>query len=433
MVLIIMAGFYGTILDVRGAFLNGIFEDGIVLYMHVPQGFEKYYPPNHLLKLLRTIYGLKQAAIAFWKEVQKAFLDMGYKRSKADPCLYYKWTELGLVAWVSWVDDFLIVGAKEAVMMAKEEMIKRFECDDVGELKEYVGCKVTFGKNDESLTLTQPVLLQSFVDEFSLPEGPNPETPAAPDTTLKPAEKQFLLPSSEQTKYRSGVGKMLHMMRWSRPDTLNAVRELSRYMSGATRAHMDAMKRVMKYCCATPDQGLTLFPDQKWNGNREFQFTITGWSDSEYARDEESRRSVNGWSVFLNGAPVIMKSKMMNIVALSVTEAELSSATQCAQDMMFTMRIMESMGLSIHKPMKLYVDNKGAVDLANNWSVGGRTRHIEVREYFLREMKEAGLIDTRWISGTNMRSDTLTKNLSRKLFNKHNAWFVGHDKYMDNG
>ena len=64
---------------------------------------------------------------------------------------------------------------------------------------------------------------------------------------------------------------------------------------------------------------------------------------------------------------------MMPIIALSVTEAELYAATQCAQDMLFVMRVMESMGLRVKKPMNLFVDNKGAVDLANNWSVGGRT------------------------------------------------------------
>jgi hypothetical protein len=72
-------------------------------------------------------------------------------------------------------------------------------------------------------------------------------------------------------------------------------------------------------------------------------------------------------------------------VTLSVTEAELVAATQCAQDMLFAMRAVESMGLKVKKPMILEIDNKGAVDLMHNWSVGGRTRHVEVRQYFLRD------------------------------------------------
>ena len=73
-----------------------------------------------------------------------------------------------------------------------------------------------------------------------------------------------------------------------------------------------------------------------------------------------------------------MKCGQQTSVTLSVTEAELVSATQCAQDMLFIMRVLESVGLKVQKPMILKVDNKGAVDLANNWSIGGRTQHIEV-------------------------------------------------------
>ena len=84
---------------------------------------------------------------------------------------------------------------------------------------------------------------------------------------------------------------------------------------------------------------------------------------------------------------------MMPIVALLVTEAELYLAVLCAQDMLFAMQIMNAMQLKVKMPMYLFVDNKGAKELCNNWSVGGRTWHVEVKQYFLQELKEAGLIE----------------------------------------
>jgi hypothetical protein len=84
----------------------------------------------------------------------------------------------------------------------------------------------------------------------------------------------------------------------------------------------------------------------------------------------------------------------------------------------------------VRKPMILEVDNKGAVGLANNWSVGGRTRHVAVRQYFLRELKEDGIILTIWLAGDQMSSDLFTKNLARPLFEKHTAIYVGNDEYM---
>jgi hypothetical protein len=59
------------------------------------------------IQLKRTMYGLKQAALVFWKEFLKAFKNLGFRRSSADPCLYVKNTENGLVFWIMWVDDYL--------------------------------------------------------------------------------------------------------------------------------------------------------------------------------------------------------------------------------------------------------------------------------------------------------------------------------------
>ena len=83
------------------------------------------------------------------------------------------------------------------------------------------------------------------------------------------------------------------------------------------------------------------------------------------------------------------------------------------------MRLMESIGLTVKKPMELTVDNKGAKDLANNWSVGGRTRYIDVRYYFLRELKEAGLVQTVWQHDVHNCADLFTKNLNGPMFRRH--------------
>jgi hypothetical protein len=360
----------------------------------------------------------------------KALIYMKYLRSKADPCLYFKWIKGKLQVWITWVDDCLILGQRQWVLVSKEQMKKLFDCDDIGEMQEYVGCKVERNWQEGWIRLTQPVMLQTFIDEFDLDEhGKNPRTPAEPGSVLKPPLQKTTLDNEHQKLFRSGTGKLLHMMRWTRPEILNSVRELSRAMLGATMSHLQAMQRVMKYCVSTSKRGLLLKPTGVWDGGAEFEFTINGKSDSEYAKDE-TRKSVNGWAVWLNDAPISFRSKMMPIVALSVTEAELFAAVLCAQDMLFAMRILNSMGLKVKLPMKLEIDNKGAKDFTHNHSVGGRTRHVEVKQYFLRELKEAGLVICEWCGGEDMSSDIFTKNCPGKLFDKHIQKFVGYDEYM---
>ena len=417
-VILLLAAWTNQLLDVKGAFLHGRFEGKEKLYTDVPQGMEKYYPKDTVLLPERTIYGLKQAAKQYWKEVLKCFGNMGYKRSKADPCLYYKWEQQGISIWMSWVDDMHVTGVN--VMENKEELKKRFNCEDVGDVNEYVGCKID--RTKERIKFTQPVLIQSLVDEFDLPTQTY-RTPMAEGTVL--VESETKLNADAQSKYRSGVGKLLHLARWSRPEIFNAVRELTRFGGKAGVNHMKQMLRVMKYCVDTKTRGLTMNRTVEWNGDPDFEFTITGHSDSDYAKDPDTRHSVCGMTTSVNDNPVICKSKMMPVVALSVTEAELFAATACAQDMLFVMRIIESMGLKVKKPMILKVDNRGARDLINNWSVGGRTRHIETKQYFLREMKEAGIINVEWIPGDENMADLFTKNLGGPTFDKHSTKIVG--------
>jgi hypothetical protein len=107
------------------------------------------------------------------------------------------------------------------------------------------------------------------------------------------------------------------------------------------------------------------------------------------------------------------------------------AAVLYAQDMLFAMRILNSVGLKVKLPMKLEIDNRGTVDFTHNYSVGGRTGHVEVKKYFLRELKEAGLIICEWCKGDDMSSDIFTKNCSGVLFDKHIQKFVSYDKYME--
>jgi hypothetical protein len=173
-----------------------------------------------------------------------------------------------------------------------------------------------------------------------------------------------------------------------------------------------------------------LKPNETWDGNLNFEFVVNGRADSDYAKDPETHRSVSGYLTFLCGAPVTMKSRMQGCVTLDVTSAELVSGTQCAQDMLFIMRVLESMGLKVRKPMVLEIDNKGAVDLMHNWSVSVRMRHNSIRQSFLRELNEEGILEVFWIATEDNSADLFTKNLAGPIFEKHTAVYCGVDEYM---
>ena len=109
---------------------------------------------------------------------------------------------------------------------------------------------------------------------------------------------------------------------------------------------------------------------------------------------------------------------MMPTVALSLTEAELNAAIITAQDMLFVYYVLQGLKLTVKLPMELNIDNKGAVDLANNWSVAGRTRHMGAKQNFLRKLKAKGIIEVKHKTGTELLPDIGTKNVTKQEFAK---------------
>jgi Reverse transcriptase (RNA-dependent DNA polymerase) len=175
--LLTLADCEGHVIDNKGAFLKVRFNDGEEMYLQIPQGFEKYFDTGIVLKLQRTIYGLKQSALAFWRELLMAFNAMGLQQSSADPCLYCKNSKNGIVIWISWVDDCLLIGHKEDVSKYKTMLHQFFECEDIGNLKEYVGCKIERNKESKSFKIPQPVIIQSFEGEFGIKPEIQAESP----------------------------------------------------------------------------------------------------------------------------------------------------------------------------------------------------------------------------------------------------------------
>ena len=168
----------------------------------------------------------------------------------------------------------------------EDDEIQEDDCEDVKDLQEYIGCKVERDYDNGTMTITQPVLLQGLCDKLEV-RGEQFETVVATGEGLHPYDEGAQLDHELQKEYQLGVGKLLHLTEWSRPDISNAVRDLSRFMGRANGAHLKAMKRVVKYCVDTPNRGLFMGHNKKWNGKPTFKFDSTGWSDFDCAEDSE--------------------------------------------------------------------------------------------------------------------------------------------------
>ena len=129
--------------------------------------------------------------------------------------------------------------------------------------------------------------------------------------------------------------------------------------------------------------------------------------------------------MYVNDALVAWKSKGQKTVTLSSTEAEYIAITDMCTEVLFIKMLLETMGIEVQLPIQIYADNVGALFLAENAGTSQRTKHIDIRYHFIRDLIENGTIQINFIKTTDNDADIYTKNVSSELFNKH----IG--KYME--
>ena len=176
-------------------------------------------------------------------------------------------------------------------------------------------------------------------------------------------------------------------MKHSRPDLANPVRELSKCLDSATVSAVKEKKRIIKCVIETKDYGLRIepkFTDEDW--------TLTTYTDSDWAGDKDSRHSITGFIIFLMNVPIFWKSKAQKAIALSSSEAEYYAMAEAAKEFRFIVQVLESLNIIVTKPIVVHVDNIGAIFMSENASATSRTRHVDARYHFVREFVEEGFL-----------------------------------------
>lgn len=363
-----------------------------------------------------------QAARQWWKRFKNVLQKFDFEPSLADPCFFIK--KDGDLAMNSiYVDDGCIVGDPATINKIIQELGTCFTVKRLGPLKNYVGCHFDESKNG-TIIVTQPKLFASLKKKFGkLVDNAEYATPAAPRFTIVRHEKDVIkISDSKQKDYRSGVGMLLYLVKYSRPDLANITRELSKVMDGATKAHWKALIRAISYALSTEEKGLILKPKRL-----EESLVLRGVSDSEYGGDRETRHSVFGYIVYFCGAPIAWKSKAMRSVTLLSTEAEYVAISEITKEIIFAKQVIETANIDIKLPIEIQVDNVGAIYLTQNYTTGQNTKHVDICYHFVRELIEDKVLQVNFIRSEENESDIMTKNTTRELFEKHQNKLIGNN------
>jgi hypothetical protein len=222
----------------------------------------------------------------------------------------------------------------------------------------------------------------------------------------------------------------MYLMVGTRPDLALSVSELSKYMEHPTKEHWLAAKRVLRYLKGTMHLGL------KFDGNEPL--TPIAFADADYANESETRRSTTGYVIKMCGAAVSWKSKLQPQVALSTTESEYYAAASACQELCWYRELLQEIGFNFKwqsielntdelnvktvqthpkdLPSLIKEDNQACIAISKNPEKFNRTKHIEVRYHFVRELVEAGKVKFEYCPTKEQIADILTKPLPEPGF-----------------
>ena len=141
---------------------------------------------------------------------------------------------------------------------------------------------------------------------------------------------------------------------------------------------------------------------------------MTPWAfcDANYAEDLQDHRSTSGYAFMLVGGPIAWKSKKQGSVALSTTEAEYYALGITCQEAVWTKQLFQELQMAFDEPINVYTDNMGAVALSDNPVFHNRSKHIDIKWHFIRDLIRSKSICTSHIPGTQNGADFLTKALN---------------------
>ena len=224
--------------------------------------------------------------------------------------------------------------------------------------------------------------------------------------------------------YRSLLGQLLWIARMTRPDIFYAVIYMSQFTASHTKEHFKHLKRILKYLISTKDQCLTYVRQQGvgWN-----DISITAWSDSDWASDAMTRRSVTGCCTFVCGMLVSWVSKRQTTVALSSTEAEYMAVSDTNRDVIQVMNILSEF-CKPKLPSTIFMDNVGAKFIAENSVNNKRTKHIDVRFHYIRQYVQRKLTQLVYVPTQYNLADMFTKALGPEKFLPFMRQILGLEK-----
>ena len=237
--------------------------------------------------------------------------------------------------------------------------------------------------------------------------------PLDPHITLE-LNPEFHEPNRSNS-YTKLLGEMQYLANATRPDIAYAVNRLASYTGNPSIQHYTALKRILRYLAGTKTLGITykIRGDEIHSGNLFY-----GFADAAYANQEDFK-STTGYVFIASGGAITWKSKKQTIIALSTTESEYIALSESGKEAVWLWNLFQELGFMQSNPTIIKGDNYGSVELSHNAQYHQRSKHIDLRYHWIRELIEKNVIEIQTCRDPEQTADVLIKALLKPKHSQH--------------
>lgn len=410
-------------MDFDTAFLNAELKESI--FMKVPEGYNHKVPAGSVLKLNKALYGLKQAPREWYLKLHGSLEKLGYHSSFLDEGLFMKIVDGKRMYLSIYVDDTLAIFPKELQSVwdkDKKAISDEYAIKDLGDCDWILNMAVSRDREKGTITLSQHAYVELLLAEHRMDECKPVRTPFLyHDLTMVPPEvTQIPLTEDEHKVYRSIVGSLLFAANITRIDIAYIVSLLTRFVNAPMNYHLAAARRVLQYLNGTSEKKLVFTAshrDESKSNNTGCPYSLKIYTDSNWAGERGDCKSTGGHVTVINDRPVSWQSKKQSTVAKSSTEAEYYALTEAVSEALFARQWFHHYTGHLLQ-VEIRCDNTGAKCLADHSTNHNRTKHIDVKHFFVREHVEKGIVHIEYISTIEQLADILTKATTPVIFTR---------------
>ena len=257
---------------------------------------------------------------------------------------------------------------------------------------------------DSGIFISQKRYAKEVLKKFGMDKSNLVLNPTVPGVKIDKDDTGVTVNSS---MFKQLVGSLIYLTT-TRPDLMYAVSVVSRYMAKPTEMHLMAAKRILRYVQGTMCFGIFY----QRSGNQE----LVGYTDSDYAGCIDDRKSTSGYAFILSNAAVAWSSRKQPIVTLSTTETEFVAASACACQLIWMKRVLSKLDYNGSKSPVIFCDNSSTIKLSKNPVMHGKSKHIDVRFHFLRDLVNEGKVQLNYCGTKQQIADIFTKPLKLEVF-----------------